>query len=118
MKDSLWKFEGLSSIETAAIGVIGGYDYREWLNNYIETHSGNDRRVQVVSGTDPLTQNLKKLLYKRIDVVVDTEAAIRYKSREMGILDKISQPAMAWNPPISTLRFHPICQNRQFWLNN
>jgi polar amino acid transport system substrate-binding protein len=33
LKDSLWKFEGLSSIETVAIGVIGGYDYREWLNN-------------------------------------------------------------------------------------
>jgi polar amino acid transport system substrate-binding protein len=110
LKNSLWKFEGLSSIETVAIGVIGGYDYREWLNNYIETHSGNDRRVQVVSSTEPLMQNIKKLLYKRIDVVVDTEAAIRYKAREMGVLDKIKPAGYGMEPAYIYIAFSPNLQ--------
>jgi len=107
LKDNPWKFEGQSSIEAVAIGVIGGYDYRDWLNEYVETHSGNDPRVQVVTGSDPLKQNLKKLFYKRIDVVVDTETAIRYKAREMGVLDKIKPAGYGKEPAYIYIAFSP-----------
>ncbi|BBO76965.1 amino acid ABC transporter substrate-binding protein [Desulfosarcina widdelii] len=107
LKDSPWKFEGLSSIEAVAIGVIGGYDYRDWLNEYIRTHSGNDDRVQVLSAHDPLKQNLNKLLYRRIDVVVDTEAAIRYKANKLGILDKIKPAGCGEEPAYIYIAFSP-----------
>ena len=61
-KESRWKFEGPASIEDVSIGVAAGYDYRRWLNDYIQTHSGNDHRVQIVAGAYPLKQNLKKLM--------------------------------------------------------
>lgn len=105
--ESWWKFDGPASIEDVAVGVAAGYDYRHWLNEYIQTHTGNDRRVQVVTGSYPLKQNLKKLLYGRIDVVVDTEAAIRYKAKRLGILDKIKPAGYGEEPAYIYIAFSP-----------
>jgi polar amino acid transport system substrate-binding protein len=106
-KNSVWRFEGAASIEHVSIGVAAGYDYRDWLNTYIQTHSGNDRRVQVVSGIDPLKQNLKKLLYKRIDVLVGNEAAIRYKAKSMGFMNKIRPAGYGREPANLYISFSP-----------
>jgi polar amino acid transport system substrate-binding protein len=106
--DNPWRFEGPASIETVSIGVAAGYDYRRWLNDYIRVHRGNDRRVQVVAGANPLKQNLQKLLLKRIDVVVDTEAAIRFTAKEMGILEAIHAAGYGVEPAYIYIAFSPV----------
>ena len=105
--DNPWRFEGPASIETVSIGVAAGYDYRRWLNDYIRVQRGNDRRVQVVAGVNPLKQNLKKLLLRRIDVVVDSEAAIRFTAKEMGILDAIHPAGYGVEPAYIYIAFSP-----------
>lgn len=106
-RDNPWRFEGPASIETVSIGVAAGYDYRRWLNDYIRVQRGNHRRVQIVAGTNPLKQNLKKLLFKRIDVVVDSEAAIRYTAKEMGILEEIHPAGYGVEPAYIYIAFSP-----------
>jgi polar amino acid transport system substrate-binding protein len=106
-QDSSWRFEGAASLGSVSIGVAGGYDYRQWLNEYIQIHGGNDRRVQVVSGRSPLEQNLKKLLLGRIDVVVDTEAAIRYRAKTLGILEQIKSAGYGVEPAFIYIAFSP-----------
>ena len=105
--DYPWRFEGPASIETVSIGVAAGYDYRRWLNDYINSHRDDDRRVQVIAGANPLKQNLRKLLLKRIDVVVDTEAAIRYTAKEMGILEAIASAGYGVEPAYIYIAFSP-----------
>jgi polar amino acid transport system substrate-binding protein len=106
-KDSQWQFTGPASIENISIGVAAGYDYRHWLNDYIRSHSADQRRVQVIAGTHPLKQNLQKLILKRIDVVVDNESAIRFKARKMGILDKIKPAGYGVEPADIYIAFSP-----------
>ena len=89
-KGFAWRFTGPQSIEQIRLGTIAGYDYRQWLLEYIAKHQDNANRVQVLHGEDALQRNLVKLLDGRIDVVVDTEAAIRYVAKEMGVLSQIS----------------------------
>ena len=106
-KESAWRFQGPDSLGTVSIGVAAGYDYRRWLNDYIQAHRDDERRVQVISGINPLLQNLKKLTLKRIDVVVDTEAAIRFKAKEMGILDEIKPVGYGTEPAYIYIGFSP-----------
>ena len=107
LADHSWRFEGPASIETVAIGVAAGYDYRHWLNDYIRVHRNDDRRVQVVAGQDPLKMNLKKLLLQRIDVVVDNESAIRHMAGELGVLNNIRPAGFGTEPAYIYIAFSP-----------
>ena len=109
-QDSQWRFEGPASLETVSIGVAAGYDYRRWLNDYIQDHRKNEARVQVVSSHTPLKQNLKKLLLGRVDVVVDTEAAVRYTAKTLGILDKIKPAGYGVEPAFIYIAFSPALE--------
>lgn len=106
-QDDEWEFKGPASLKTVSIGVVEGYDYRKWLNKYIQQHRGNIQRVQVITSEYPLRQNLRKLFYKRIDVVVGNESAIRYTAREMGILDKIKYAGYGVEPAYIYIAFSP-----------
>ena len=106
-KESAWRFQGPNSMESISIGVAAGYDYRRWLNDYIQAHRDDERRVQVISGNNPLVQNLRKLILKRIDVIVDSEAAIRFQAKEMGILDEIKPAGYGTEPAYIYIGFSP-----------
>ncbi|BBO74720.1 amino acid ABC transporter substrate-binding protein [Desulfosarcina widdelii] len=107
-KDCQWQFEGSSSLANITIGVIDGYDYRKWLNDYIEKYACDEKRVQVVSGSNPLQQNLRKMLCKRIDVVVGNEAAIRYTAKEIEVIDSIKAAGYDLEQAYIYIAFSPV----------
>lgn len=88
-RDSSWEFRDRSSLDGVALGAVRGYDYVDWLNEYIEANESTPERVQVVAGNNPLRQSLKKLVAGRIDVLVGNEGCIRYVARQLGLLDRI-----------------------------
>jgi polar amino acid transport system substrate-binding protein len=88
-KDSLWVFNHKSDIRSVSLGVVAGYDYRKWLLDYIEAHKNDPRKIQVMTGHQPLQRNLQKLLSNRIDAIVDNEAVILNVARQMGVNDQI-----------------------------
>lgn len=88
-QDNPWRFVGRDDVRTQILGVIEGYDYREWLLSYIHANREDPFRVQIMHGDAPLERNLRKLLLGRVDVVVDNEAAIAAVARDMGIRDQI-----------------------------
>lgn len=106
-RDDPWIFTDQSSIESRAVGVIAGYDYRKWLNRYIQQHKDNHKKIQVVGGTSPLEQNLKKLIGERIDVVVGNEAVIRHTARKMALLSKIKAAGYGREPSFIYIAFSP-----------
>jgi polar amino acid transport system substrate-binding protein len=88
-KDSLWVFHKKSDIERVSLGVIAGYDYRQWLLDYIEAHKNDPHKIQVMTGHQPLQRNILKLLNNRIDAIVDNEAVILHVARRMGVINRI-----------------------------
>lgn len=88
-KENPWKYEGVESLASVKIGIISGYSYGEKIDKYIESAKDKPDMVQIVSGDDALTINLKKLDAGKIDVVIDDKAVLMLKIRELGMQDKI-----------------------------
>lgn len=64
------------------IGAIKGYSYGEKLDLFFME---NPQRVQFVHGVDPISQNIKKLLGGRFDVLIASENVVLHKSKIMGV---------------------------------
>jgi polar amino acid transport system substrate-binding protein len=72
-KDSVWKYDGVRTLDGVSLGVIDGYAYEKSLDKYIADNSSNNRKVQVVSGDTGIVQNFKKLDKGRIDAYVEDQ---------------------------------------------
>lgn len=70
-QDSPWRYEGPESLEKISIGAITGYSYDDLLDAYIQKNKSDLRRVQLVSGDNPLEINIKKLMLGRIGALVE-----------------------------------------------
>lgn len=112
-KGNSWRFKDRSSVQEISLGVIGGYDYRDWLNEYIQANQDDPSKIQILTGDVPLERNLQKLLKDRIDVVVDTEAAIRSVAKDLGILDQIEPAGYGQEPAYCYIAFSPNNPNSQ-----
>ncbi len=88
-KGNPWRFTNRDSIKQVSLGVIEGYDYRKWLNDYALKNRNDAGKVQFVSGTSPMEMNLRKLLAGRVGAVVDNEATIRYAAKQLGFSEQI-----------------------------
>ncbi|MES2309842.1 MAG: transporter substrate-binding domain-containing protein [Verrucomicrobiota bacterium] len=73
-----WRFKGASSLEEISLGVANGYSYGEIIDTYIQKNQSNPKRVQAVSGEDPLYQNLMKLQKGRIDALLESKNVVDY----------------------------------------
>jgi polar amino acid transport system substrate-binding protein len=106
-KGNPWRFQTHSSVADVTLGTIAGYDYRVWLNEYIEACKNDHKKVQIIAGDEPLKRNLMKMMNGRIDAVVDNEAAIRYVAKQTGILDKIECAGYGEEPAYIYIAFSP-----------
>ena len=106
-KGNNWKFKGIESIQQVKLGVIAGYDYRRWLNDYIKENNTDANKVQILTGDVPLQRSLKGLLLDRIDVVVDTEVAILWQAKQLGISPQIECAGYGDEPSLCYIAFSP-----------
>ena len=84
LKSSLWKPTDKDAFANIRLGVTRDYDYGGELQPWIDTHKDTPL-VQEAQGTDALGTNLQKLLYGRIDVLVDEKMTVMLKAHEMGM---------------------------------
>lgn len=82
-----WRYNGLKSLDQIKLGAILNYSYGQLYDTYIVHHKENPNRVQLTSGEKGLSQNINKLIWERIDAVVEDRAVFRYTSLEMGVID-------------------------------
>jgi len=105
--ESSWQFEGVDSLEYVTLAVTAGYDYRDWLNDYITLHKGDEYRIQTMFGHHPIERNLKLLLSGRVDVIVDNAASIRYTARQISCQDQIRLAGKGTLPAYLYIAFSP-----------
>jgi polar amino acid transport system substrate-binding protein len=106
-KGNIWKYQGIGSIQQVKLGVIAGYDYRQWLNEYIKKNSNNADKIQILTGDIPLQRGLQGLLLDRIDVIVDTEAAILSEAKRLGLSHQIQSAGYGQELSFCYIAFSP-----------
>ncbi len=88
-KGNPWRFKEHGSVEAISLGTIAGYDYRGWLNKYIAANINDSKKVQIMTGNEPLKRNLTKMMNGWIDAVVDNGTVIEYVAKELGLSAEI-----------------------------
>ncbi len=107
LSTSVWTFDGVASLSEVSLGVIAGYDYREWLNDYIRRYGDDERRVQIMSGDRALEANFRKLLNGRIDAIVDSETSLRYTAWQLNVEAKVREAGRGSEPTNIYVAFSP-----------
>lgn len=73
-----WKFDGEASLANVTLGTVVGYTYDEKVDGYIEKNKGDAKKIQMVSGDNPLPQNIKKLQSDRIQLMIEDKNVVDY----------------------------------------
>lgn len=110
-KGSAWRFTGPDALSGVLLGVCAGYDYRQWLNDYIANHAGSKKRVYVMHGDYPLQNNLRMLVAERIDAVVDTELSILGTAKKLGLIERIELAGYGKEPAYIYIAFSPALKS-------
>lgn len=76
-KGNPWRFKDISSLESVSLGAIAGYAYNDEINDYVEAHKDDFKRVQLAFGGEALYINAKKLLLGRIGALVENVDVMR-----------------------------------------
>ena len=106
-KGNPWRYTGRDSINSVSLGLVEGYDYRQWLNTYALNNRHDLRKVQFVAGNTPLEMNLRKLVAGRIGAMVDNEATVIFTAAALGMLDKIQLAGKDYEPSYIFIGFSP-----------
>ena len=107
LKNSSWVFDGEQSLHEITLAVVAGYDYRDWLNRYIEEHKNDEFKIHIMFGDAPVKRNLKLLFNGRVDVVVDNDASIHFFAKQMEIEDHLRLAGQGIEPAYLFIAFSP-----------
>ena len=92
-----WQFDGnIESLKVRNLGVIEGYTYRDDFDAYVQDTKGI--HVQVTGGNQALETNIKKLLAKRIDTLVESESVFKAKIKELKLEGKFKSAGNIIDP--------------------
>lgn len=82
LKDNMWNFESIKSLEKIILGCIKGYAYGDLLSKYI--NNAPKSRVVSISGDNNLNNRLSLLLEKkRVDVIVEADLVFQYEMKKL-----------------------------------
>ncbi|MDX1975555.1 MAG: transporter substrate-binding domain-containing protein [Rickettsiales bacterium] len=90
-KDSSWKYTGIDALQSVSLGVIADYTYSDQLDPYIAANMANIKKVQIVSGDEALTLNIKKLLAGRIDTLIEAQAVMNYTLAQKNLAGQLKE---------------------------
>jgi len=104
---STWNYTDHSSVGKVSLAVVEGYDYRAWLSAYVKENLNDSRLVQVMRGDHPLENNLRKVLGGFVEAAVDSEVALRWTAKQMGIIDRLRFAGRDPEPAYIYVAFSP-----------
>lgn len=104
LKDNPWKYDGTESLVNMKVGLIKGYSYGKELDAFFKK---NQKIIQYAHGDAPLLSNIKKLLSKRIDVIVEDPNVFCEKSKSANIKTEIINAGQEQNTTPLYIGFSP-----------
>jgi len=109
-KGDSWKFKEITSLKNKNIGIINDYSYGSIIDDFLKDKN-NQSIIQSLSGTDALEQNIKKLLFGRIDIVIEDKIVMAYKLKSMNIQDQIIEAGNSGEKTLLYIAFSPVNKN-------
>lgn len=85
LADNPLVFKNMESLKGQRLGVIQDYGYSDEVVKFVVKQRNVPDAIQEVSGDRALEQNIKKLLAKRIDVVVENRPVMEYRLKRLGL---------------------------------
>ncbi|WP_354623611.1 transporter substrate-binding domain-containing protein [Psychromonas sp. MME2] len=85
-KGSTWRYNGIKSLQGINIGLIKDYSYGNELEDFF---ADNPDKTQYAQVTKPLEMNIKKLLYGRVDVIIEDPVVLAQTSMQMGLSEQL-----------------------------
>ncbi|MBU6235773.1 MAG: transporter substrate-binding domain-containing protein [Alphaproteobacteria bacterium] len=92
--ESSWTYNGIDSLKGISLGVIESYAYGDSIDKYIADNTDNMERIQALSGDEALTNNIQKLIKKRVHAVIESRDVFNYAASQLGVTRKIRQAGM------------------------
>lgn len=83
LKNNDWEYTGIPSLAEIRIGIVGGYSYDDGeFDDYVASQVGSPT-VQVMKGNNALDQNLRKLISRRIDALVESPMVMHARLQQI-----------------------------------
>jgi polar amino acid transport system substrate-binding protein len=103
-----WTYSGLTSLDTATVSVVRDYTYDDGeFDQYIKTHQNNTKRIEIISGDDPLTRNISKLASGRITSFIENSTVVQYHQANNKKTTPLTKGACLRDVPIY-IAFSPV----------
>jgi len=64
-----WQYAGIASLQDQTLIALNGYSYSPDLDDYIQRHRDDQKRVLILSGPAPLERAIRLILEERSDVL-------------------------------------------------
>ncbi len=77
-KASKWKYRSESSLNGLILGAVEERSYTKEIDQYIDLHKDNPKKVQLLSGEYALKHNLNKLRFDKITGLIGDRSELRY----------------------------------------
>jgi ABC-type amino acid transport substrate-binding protein len=98
--DSTFRYEGIRSLKGIRVINVKGYNYTlpgKTYQHYLENQD-NAKRIQVLSGADPLSRAFRIISIKRADTICLDEPSAVYTLTKMGMLSAFKKAGHLPNP--------------------
>jgi polar amino acid transport system substrate-binding protein len=86
-------YQNLDSLLHWRIGLATGYSYGDAFDDFVKKHP-NPAMLQYVAGDTPLDVNLKKLLARRVDIVVESDIVMQATLDKKKLKNKVALLAL------------------------
>lgn len=110
VRESTWRYEGVSSLSRIRLGVIKDYSYGTLFQEYIQPNSHNPKRVFTIAGDDPLTRSIRMLQLARVDAIVEDSNVVEYFYQTRGEKNPLKSAGIASREKIY-IAFSPVNRN-------
>lgn len=113
-KSESWQYQGIESLHSIKLGVIGGYAYGDEFDEYIKQNQHDN--VQTVKGDNALEKNIKKVIAGRLTAFIDSPLVVAAKLKEMGLEGTISEAGTLGDPSPMYIACSPAKPNSQDYI--
>lgn len=114
-RGSSLEYNGLDSLESVRLGVIGSYSYGAAFDDWLARHA-DSKTVEVMKGSDALERNIRKLLSGRLDALVESPLVMESKLKKMNLSERIEHLAPVSDPMPMFVACSPVLDARP-WLD-
>ncbi len=78
--DSQWSYQSIDSLKSITLATVKDYAYGKDLLDFIKAHPKN---IEASVGDEPLKLNIKKVMAKRVDALVEDRSVATYTMSEV-----------------------------------